>query len=444
MDFYQEYRKKLRTPDEAVKVIKSGDWVDYTTNVAFPVLLDEALAKRVDELTDVKIRGNLIFGPIKAVEADPAREHFTYNSWHMSAYERKLSDKGLCSFIPMLFRNVSLFYREFLTVNVAMACVAPMDKHGYFNLSCATGVAKSILDKADTVIVEVNENMPRVYGGFDESIHIGKVDYIVEGEHDPLPDMPSPVSTPEEEKIAGYILPFIKNGSNLQLGIGGTPEVIGRMLVNSDLKDLGMHTELCSDAFLELYEAGKLTNEKKKINRGKGMTGLAFGSQRLYDWVNENPGVVFAPLEYINSPDTLVALEDIISINSCISADLYGQICAESAGLRQISGTGGQLDYVTGAFSARGGKAFLCMTSTFHDKDGTVRSRIVPSFRGDIVTDPRSQVHYLVTEYGAVNLAGKSTWERAEQLISIAHPDFRDELIEAACRQGIWRQSNKR
>ncbi len=444
MDFYQEYREKLRTPDEAVKVIKNGDWVDYGINICFPTLLDDALAKRTQELFDVKIRGNLIFGPIKAVEADPEREHFTYNSWHMSAYERKLSDRGLCSFIPMLFRNISLFYRELLTVNVAMTCATPMDKHGYFNLSCSTGAEKSILDKADIVIVEVNENLPKVYGGFDESIHISKVDYIVEGEHGPLTETPPAVPLPEEAKIAEHILPFIKNGSNLQLGIGGTPEVIGKMLVNSDLKDLGMHTELCSDAFLELYEAGKITNEKKKINRGKGMTGLAFGSAKLYEWLDENPGVVFAPLEYINSPDTLMALEDIISINSCISADLYGQICAESAGLRQISGTGGQLDYVTGAFSARGGKAFLCMTSTFRDKDGTVRSRIVPSFKGDIVTDPRSQVHYIVTEYGAVSLAGQSTWQRAEKLISIAHPDFRDELIEAAQKQGIWRQSNKR
>ena len=176
MDFISEYRSKLRTPEEAVKVVKSGDWVDYTSNVCFPTLLDAALAKRKEELTDVNIRGNLIFGPIQTVECDPSREHFFYNSWHCSGYERKLCDQGLCNFIPMIFRNVVPYYRHFLTVNVAMMCVTGMDKHGYFNLSCAAGIAKGILETADIVILEVNEHLPRILGGFDESIHISEVD----------------------------------------------------------------------------------------------------------------------------------------------------------------------------------------------------------------------------------------------------------------------------
>ena len=444
MNYEQEYRRKLRTPEEAVQAVKSGDWVDYTTNVCFPTLLDAALARRRDQLTDVKIRGNLLFGPIQTMECDPSREHFCYNSWHCSAYERRLCDQGLCSYIPMLFRNVVPYYRHFLTVNVAMMAVTPMDRHGYFNLSCAAGVAKGILDKADIVILEVNEHLPRIYGGFDECIHIDQVDFIVEGAHPPLPQFPIAPPTEEDLRIADWIVPHIPSGATLQLGIGAMPNVIGARLAESDLQDLGMHTELCGDAYYELFRAGKLTNARKAIHKNKGVTGIVFGSQALYDWVDENPGVMVAPLEYVNAPETIGQLDDMISINSCISADLYGQVCAESAGLRQISGTGGQLDYLTGASMSRGGKAFICMSSSFTGKDGVRRSRIVPHFQGDIVTDPRSQAYYLVTEYGGVNLAGRGTWERAEGLISIAHPDFREELIAAAEAQKIWRRSNRR
>lgn len=444
MTALEEYRTKLRTPEQAVRAVNSGDWVDYTTSLGFPILLDAALAKRRDELTDVKIRGNLIFGPIQTVECDPTREHFCYNSWHCSGYERKLCDKGLCNYIPMIFRNVVPYYRHFLTVNVAMMCVTPMDKHGYFNLSCATGVARGILEKADIVILEVNEHLPKIYGGFDESIHISEVDYVVEGVHPPLPQFAIAPPTEEDVRIADLIVPHIVDGATLQLGIGGMPNVVGARLAESDLKDLGMHTELCGDAYYELYRAGKLTNRRKSHQRGKGVTGIVFGSQALYDWVDQNPGVVVEPLEYVNAPETIGQLDNMISINSCIAADLYGQVCAESAGLRHISGTGGQLDYLTGAAMSKGGKAFICMTSSFVDKTNTRRSRILPHFGGDIVTDPRSQAYYIVTEYGAVNLVGRSTWERAELLISIAHPDFREDLIASAEHQKIWRRSNKR
>lgn len=444
MTVFEKYRAKLRTPEQAVQAVKSGDWVDYTSNVCFPALLDAALAKRRDELTDVKIRGNLIFSPIQTVECDPTREHFLYNSWHCSGYERKLCDKGLCNYIPMIFRNVVPYYRHFLTVNVAMMCVTPMDQHGYFNLSCAAGIARGILEKADIVILEVNEHLPRILGGFDESIHIDEVDYVVEGEHPPLPQFPIAQPTEEDIKIADLIVPHIVDGATLQLGIGGMPNVVGARLAESDLKDLGMHTELCGDAYYELYKAGKLTNKRKALQRGKGVTGIVFGSQDLYEWVDQNPGVVVEPLEYVNAPETIARHENMISINSCIAVDLYGQICAESAGLRHISGTGGQLDYLTGAAMSAGGKAFICMTSSFVDKAGVRRSRVLPHFNGDIVTDPRSQAYYIVTEYGAVNLAGRSTWERAEMLVSIAHPDFRDSLIAAAEEQKIWRKSNRR
>ena len=444
MNIYAQYKRKLRTPEHAVQIVKSGDWVDYGTSLGFPMLLDAALAKRKEELFDVKIRGNLLFGPIQAVECDPERQHFYYNSWHCSDYERDLCDKGLCNYIPMVFRNVVPFYRHFLTVNVAMLAVTPMDKHGYFNLSCSTGVARGILDKADVVILEVNEHLPWINGGFDEVIHISDVDYIVEGEHPPLPELPEVAPDAADEKIAQLILPYIPDGATLQLGIGTMPSAIGQMICDSDLKDLGMHTELCSDAYVDLYESGKLTNKRKAIHKGKGMTGIAFGSKRLYEWIDRNPGVSIAPLEYVNSPETIAKHENMISINSCISVDLYGQVCAESAGTRHISGTGGQLDYMTGTAMAKGGKGFICMESTFTDKKGVKHSCILPRFHGDIITDPRSQAHFIVTEYGCVNLAGCSTWERTERLISIAHPYFREELIKAAEEQKIWRGSNKR
>ncbi len=442
MDYLSEYHSKLRTAEEAVKVVKSGDWIDYFTALCMPVLLDKALAKRRDELTDVKIRGNLLFGPIECVECDPEQKHFTYNSWHCSAYERKLADRGLCYYIPMIFRNLVPYYRHFLEVNVAMISVAPMDEHGYFNLSTSTGIAKGILEKANIIIVEINEKLPRVHG-FDEVIHISEVGMVVEGEHGPLPVLNLPTPTPVETKIAEQILPFIKNGSALQLGIGGMPNAVGKMIAESGIKNLGMHTELCCDAYLDLYNAGVLTNRKSSLQRDKGVYGIAFGSPALYDWLNNNPGLHACPLEYVNSPEIIGQIDDMISINSCISVDLYGQICAESTGTRQISGTGGQLDYLTGAAMSKGGKAFICMGSTFTSSDGVRKSRIVPTFSGDIVTSPRSQTYYIVTEYGAVNLVGRSTWERAELLISIAHPDFREELILAAEKQHIWRRTNK-
>ena len=444
MSVFDEYRAKLRTPEEAVKLVKSGDWVDYSSNVCFPTLLDAALAKRVDELWDVKFRGNLLLGPVRVAEADPSREHFFYNTWHCSGYERKLCDRGLCNFIPMIFRNLGWYYTNFLTVNVAMMAVTPMDKHGYFNFSCAAGVARAIMDKADLVILEVNEHLPRILGGFDECIHISEVDCVVEGEHAPLPEFPLAEPTEEDRRIADFIVPHICDGATIQLGIGTMPNVVGAMISDSDLKDLGMHTELCGDAYLRMAEAGKLTNRRKSFQQGKGVTGMLFGSRALYEWADQNPGLVIEPLSFVNDPAVIARHDDMISINSCISVDLYGQVCAETAGLRQISGTGGQLDYLTGAAMSKGGKAFICMTSSFVDRSGVRRSRVLPHFDGDIVTDPRSQAFWLVTEYGAENLAGRTTWERAEKLISLAHPDFRDELIAAAETQKIWRQSNKR
>ena len=444
MNFAEEYKRKLKTPEEAVKLVKDGDWVDYSVGIGFPVLLDAVLAKRKDELRDIKIRGSLAMQPIQAVEQDRERRTFTYNSWHCSGYERKLCDEGLCNYIPMIFRNMASYYRRYLTVNVAMISVAPMDSKGFFNFSMVNCTTRAILDAADLIILEVNEHMPHVYGGQEDCIHISEVDVVVEGEHKPLAQLPVPPATEIDEKIASLLLPHIPDGATIQLGIGGMPNSVGKLMAESDLKDLGMHTELLSDGFVDLYEAGKLTNSRKTLHRGKGVFGIALGSQRLYDWVGENQGLLSFPMDYVNQPSVMAQMENMISINNCIAIDLYGQVSSESAGTRHISGTGGQLDFSTGAYDAPGGKGFICMTSSSRDKAGNLKSRILPKFtEGDIITTPRTQAFYIVTEYGIVNLAGRSTWERAELLISLAHPDFRDELIAAADKQKIWRNSNR-
>lgn len=444
MNFAEEYKRKLKTPEEAVKLVKDGDWVDYSVGIGFPVLLDAALAKRKDELRDIKIRGSLAMQPIQAVEQDRERRTFTYNSWHCSGYERKLCDEGLCNYIPMIFRNMASYYRRYLTVNVAMISVAPMDSKGFFNFSMVNCTTRAILDAADLIILEVNEHMPHVYGGQEDCIHISEVDVVVEGEHKLLAQLPVPPATEIDEKIASLLLPHIPDGATIQLGIGGMPNSVGKLMAESDLKDLGMHTELLSDGFVDLYEAGKLTNSRKTLHRGKGVFGIALGSQRLYDWVGENQGLLSFPMDYVNQPNVMAQMENMISINNCIAIDLYGQVSSESAGTRHISGTGGQLDFSTGAYDAPGGKGFICMTSSYRDKAGNLKSRILPKFtEGDIITTPRTQAFYIVTEYGIVNLAGRSTWERAEMLISLAHPDFRDELIAQADKQKIWRNSNR-
>ncbi|MCR4717405.1 MAG: butyryl-CoA:acetate CoA-transferase [Lachnospiraceae bacterium] len=443
-NFSEEYKKKLVSAEEAASLVKSGDWIDYTSTLGKPVLLDRALAKRRDELYDVKVRGNLIDGPIEVAECDESNEHFTYHSWHCSSYERKLCDRGLCYYIPMVFHNNAAYYEFFLNVNVVMVSVSPMDRHGYFNFSVNTGVAAPITRMADIVIVEVNEHMPKVYGGYDECIHISQVDYVVEGEHEPFDYNKEIKPTAIDREISKKILPYLVNGATLQLGIGSMPNALGELIAESDLKELGMHTELCSDAFLSLYKSGKLTNRCKNIDRGKGVYGCAIGSDELYEWIEDNHGLAAYPLEYVNRPNVIAQIDNMVSINSCVAVDIYGQVASESAGSRQISGTGGQLDFLIGASASKGGKAFICMSSTYEDKNGVLHSRVVPQFHGDIITSPRSQVYFVATEYGIINMEGRSTWERAEGLVSIAHPNFREMLIKEAEKQKIWRKSNKR
>lgn len=445
MDIQEIYNRKLCTAEEAVKLVKSGDWVDYSQTMSFPVALDKALAARRDELRDVNVRSAISMYPVQVVEQDPEQKAFTFNVWHCSALDRKYVDQGRAYYTPMLFRHNGTYYkRGYAKVNVAMVTVPPMDQHGYFNYGLTNCAQQELIDAADYVIVEVNENMPYICGIEADHIHVSQVDRIVEN-HSPLAQTKPVTATEVDRQIAANIFPYLEDGITLQLGIGGMPNVLGGLIAESDLKDLGMHTELMSDGYLTLYQAGKITNAKKELNKGKGIFGICNGSKELYDFLDHNLSIMSAPMHYINDPAVIRQFDKFISINSCISMDLYGQVCSESAGLRHISGTGGQLDFVTGAFESEHGKAFLATSSTFTDKAGNRHSRILPRFtNGDIITTPRTQAPYMVTEYGVANLSGLTTWQRAEAIIQIAHPDFREELIRAAEQQKIWRKSNRR
>ena len=445
MDYQAMYQQKLTTAEEAVKVVKSGDWVDYGWCTNHPIALDKALAARKDELRDVKVRGGVTMWMPEIAKAEDAGEHFTWNSWHCSGIDRKIMTKGMGFFSPMRYSELPRFYRENLTVDVAMLQVTPMDSHGNFSFALAASHLADMLEKAKVIILEVNKNMPWVYGLTGCEINIKDVDYVVEGDNPEVAQLGGGGEpTAVDKAVAELIVPQIPNGACLQLGIGGMPNTIGAMIAQSDLKDLGVHTEMYVDGFVDMAMAGKLTGKNKALDKGRQVYAFAAGSKKLYDYVDRNPDVMAAPVDYTNDVRVLAQLDNFISINNAIDMDLFGQVNAESAGLKHLSGTGGQLDFVMGAYLSKGGKSFICMSSTVTGKDGTVKSRIVPTLTpGSICTDPRSCVHYIVTEYGMVNLKGLSTWERAEALISIAHPDFREQLIQDAEKMHIWRRSNK-
>lgn len=440
------YKSKLVSPEKAVSVVKSGDWVEWGSFACRPIVLDRALAQRKDELQDVKVRAVCtVYGVPEIVKADPTREHFCYNNWHFSVIDRKLSDKGLCSYVPQLYREAVGYFNNYVHVDVAMLQVTPMDQHGYFNFGAAVSHAYATCENAKIVILEVNENMPRALGGSSEAIHISEVDFIVEGENTPLQQTPTATFSEEDRMIANYIMDEIEDGSCIQLGIGGMPNVVGKMLAESDLKDLGVHTEMFVDAFVDMYEAGALTGRKKNIDRCKIVYTFALGSQKLYDFINNNPMCAAYPVNYTNNPNIIAQNDRVVSINNAVEVDLFGQVNSETAGVRQISGTGGQIDFIDGAYNSKGGKSFICLSSTYKDKSGKNISRIKPFLsNGSISTTHRAAVQYIITEYGKAVLKAKTTWQRAEALISIAHPDFRDELIKEAERNGIWRRSNMR
>ena len=448
MSYQEEYQQKLTTADKAVEAVQSGMWVDYGWCACTANALDRALAKRLPELTDVNIRGGILTRRPAIFDIPHAASHFTWNSWHMSGIERKAIREGFAYYIPLRYSELPGYYRDCIkTLDVAMFQVAPMDEHGWFNFGPGGSHLKAVCECAKTVILEVNKNIPVCLGGFENCVHISDVDMIVEGENPPM-DVLGGSGEPNEVDmaVAKLVVPEIPNGACLQLGIGSMPNAIGKMIAESDLRDLGVHSEMYVDAFVDMSMAGKITGACKPFDRFRQTYAFAAGSQKLYDFLNNNPECMAAPVSYVNDIARVSQIDNFISINGAVDIDLYGQVSSESSGTHHISGAGGQQDFVMGAYLAKGGKSFICCSSTVKDKKtGELHSRIRPTLlEGSVVTATRTNLHYLVTEYGIFNAKGKSTWERAEGLISLAHPQFRDELIAAAEKMQIWRRSNKR
>ncbi len=445
MGLMAEYKNKLVTAEEAVRVIKSGDWVDYGQFNGQVRALDKALAQRKDELRDVKIWSCVNPYPTEVNKVDVAGDSFVWHSWHFSGADRKIAATGKPVYYSSIkYSELPRYVRERIEpLDVAMLQVCPMDKHGYFNFGPQNTHSKAVTERAQIVIVEVNEKMPVCLGGYEEGIHISEVNYIVEGENPDLTQLPAPPLAEVDKKVAELIVEEIRDGACIQLGIGGMPNAVGMMIAQSDLKDLGCHTEMMVDAYVHMHEAGKMTGSKKNIDPYKMVCTFALGTKFLYDFLDSNPKCAFYPVNYTNKPEVAARNDQLITINNAVEIDLYGQVCSESAGTRHISGTGGQLDFVLAGWESRGGKSFVCMPSANIKGDKMV-SRIVPTLPpGSIVTDPRSIADCIVTEYGKYWMKGMSVWQRAEGLINIAHPDARDGLVKAAEAQGIWKKNNK-
>lgn len=432
-----DFLSKFVTPEEAVKAVKPGDWVEYGFSTDFPELLDRALAARRDELTDVKIRGGLIIRPrMEVVECDPEQKAFTYYSVHVGDYERKLQSRGLVKFIPMMLRSLPELYRHgYLRTDVAFVPVSRPDDRGYCGLGLSPYCWRTILENARTVIFEINEHLPLLQGVEGSSrVHLSEADYIVEGEHEPLPTRSYRAASDIDVAIAKNVIEEIPDGACLGLGVGGVPFTVASMIAQSDLKDLGCWTGTISDAYLDLWKAGKLTGVNKEVDKGFATWNLCSGSQEMYDWVAECPQL-FKPadVDWVHNPFRMGELSNFISINGGVQIDLMGQENGESAGTRQLSGIGGQMDFLEGAFRSKGGCGYICLASTHAKKDGTLQSNIVTAIGGgSTVSAPRTQIQAVATEYGVAHLAGKTLRERAEALIAVAHPDFRAELAAYA------------
>jgi acyl-CoA hydrolase len=420
------------TAEEAAGLVRPGAWLDYGAVLCQPDVFDKALAARKDELTNVKIRSCISTKPRAVLEADPDGGHFFMFSLHFSGYDRTKHDAGRCNYMPLNLGEVPDYYRRFIEpVDIVILKACPIDADGYFNFGAANLWHRAVIERAKMVIVEVSPGLPYVLGD-QKGVHIGEVDYLIEGDGLPAAELPNAPMNEVDRAVARLIAAEIEDGSCLQIGIGAMPNAVCRLLLDSGVRGLGVHTEMLVDGIADLYQAGRITGARKALNRGKIVYTFVLGSSALYALLERNPDFECHPVDYTNQPHIIMRNERMVSINNTTQIDLQGQAASESDGHRHLSGTGGQSQFVRGAYASRGGKSFICLSSTY-DKRGERRSRIVFELTpGNVVTTPRSDIMYVVTEFGMTNLKGKSVAERALALIAIAHPDFRECLERQA------------
>ncbi len=424
------YQSRVTTPQEAVKVIKSGYRVFLTGNVSVPTKLLAALVEYAPNLKDVEICQALTVGSADYV--GPEMEgHLRINTMFISANIRKAVQEGRADFTPVLLSEFPLLFKNgVLPVDVAMIHVSPPDEHGFCSLGVEVGLTKSAAESAKVIIAEVNEQMPRTLG--DSFIHISKLTHIVPVNY-PIPEhiMASEGNSDIVEKIAGHVATLIPDGATMQLGIGSIPDAVLNYLY--DKKDLGIHTELFSDGVIDLFNAGVLTSARKSLHPGKIVAGFILGTKRLYEWVHDNPLIEMHPTEYVNDPFVIAQNDRMVCVNSAIEVDLTGQICADSIGPKLFSGVGGQLDFIYGASRSKGGVPIIALPSVATLRDGTKLSKIVTMLKpGAGVVTTRNHIRYVVTEHGVAELYGKTIRQRVLALINVADPQFRDDLKKQA------------
>lgn len=421
MDWREIYKEKLTTAEEAVKNIKSCDRVVLSHAVGEPRELVKAMVDNHESYEGVEVVHMVALGPGEYTKPEMSN-HFRHNALFVGASTRTAVKEARADYTPVFFSEVPrLFKKGYMPVDVVMLQVSPPDAHGNFSIGTSCDYTKPAVESAKVVMVEVNKQMPRTLG--DNFVNVADVDFIIEADY-PLVELKPSRITEIEEAIGKNCAELIEDGSTLQLGIGSIPDAV--LMFLKDKKDLGIHSEMFSDGVVDLYNAGVITNNKKTIHKGKMIVTFLMGTRKLYDFINDNPQVELYPVDYVNNPAVIMQNYKMVSINSCIQVDLMGQVVSETIGPVQFSGVGGQVDYVRGTSMAEDGKSILAMPSTA--SKGKV-SRIVACIdKGAAVTTSRNDVHYVVTEYGIADLRGKTLGERAEALIGIAHPDFREQL----------------
>ena len=428
-------KEKSVTAEEAVSSIKNGDTVFYSEFALFPSHLDAALAKKSGDFNDLTIETVCFTKTPQAAKLNP---NVKFCDWHFGKKSRELFKDKKISYIPLTYHEGPRIIKKYREYDYIFLAATPMGPRGNFNYGISNSLTSSVIQKAKKIIIETNPMIPYAMGGNQETIHISKVHAVVNAESHNLPEIKEAQASPEDQKIAELIMEEITDGATLQLGIGALPNLIGKMLLTSNLKNLGIHTEMLVDAFADLAEAGIINGSKKIIDRGKMAYTFALGSKKLYDFIGRNPECASYPVDYTNDPKIIALNNNVIAINNALEVDLFSQVSSESFGFSHISGTGGQFDFIHGAFDSKGGKGIIALKSTYVDADKNLKSKIVPFFSpGTITTLPRTIVQYVVTEYGIARLKGKSVRQRALDLINISHPDFRKDLKKQASEMGI-------